>query len=164
MESKQATTPVHKNPKYRWDDNSYNPYYNKNAFKAEDLIQGFPNYDLDDLKGDDNALDYAYYFRYIFNIALVALPYFIIGGSGVAYNIWFNVDWNKLWAEGNWWLVSNTAYMIFMFLYGLAEVLELPLMMHSFHVTRMVVFNFGMFYNLCYFLSIFEWYDMLYLI
>ena len=102
-------------------------------------------------------------YTYIINIALVALPYLAFGGSGVAYNLWFNIDWNKFWAEGNWWLVSNSAYMVFTFLFGLADLLEIPMMM-PFHLTRLSVLSFGYFYNLVFYFCIFEWYDMLYLI
>jgi hypothetical protein len=97
------------------------------------------------------------------NIVFVGAPFALIGGAGVVYNLFFNIEWNKMWAEGNWWLLFNTSYLMLMYTVGLLEAFEIPIFLHSFHVSRFVLNNFALFYNTVFIILMFEWYNMLYL-
>lgn len=80
------------------------------------------------------------------------------------YNLYFNIEWNRLWAEGNWWLLFNTVYLMMMYMIGLMEAFEIPFFLHWFHVSRFFINMFALFYNTIFIIGIFVWFDELYLI
>ena len=77
------------------------------------MTDELPEYDLDDLKGDTNPLDYLSYYRFALNALLVALPWSEVALSCLGYNIYFNIAWNKIWASLNSYLVFNTFYLAY---------------------------------------------------
>lgn len=153
-----------KGPEYNWDDNNYNPYVDNKPFRSKDIVEGFPEYNLNDLEGDYNPIDWAYYFDYILNLFFIVLPYVALSSAAIFYNLGFNVLWNDFWAQGNWWLVTNTLILMITLFVGLLEFLELPIWLHSFHGTRLVTGMFCILYNFIFFIMFLEWYDMLYII
>ena len=96
------------------DDDLYDPYKNKDrGFEVEDLYDELPSYDPQNDLGDDaTLLDDAEYYKWGLNLWFLALPWTVFGALMVAWNIWFNADWNRVWAEGNFWLISNTVYIV----------------------------------------------------
>ena len=67
-------------PKYNLDEgnNEYNPYGpngGNNKIEWTDLTDELPKYNIDDLKGDTNPLDYFKYYRFIINAFLVGIPW-----------------------------------------------------------------------------------------
>ena len=106
-----------KEPKYNLDEGTheYNPYGKdgNNDIKMADLTDELPEYDLNDLQGDYNPLDYFLYYRYAINAVFVALPWITVALSMLFYNLYFNIAWNKFWASGNFYLVVNSLYMLF---------------------------------------------------
>ena len=50
--------------------------------------------------------DYFEYFRYIFNIVFIAIPWFVFSLGLLVLNIYMNIDWNEWWGEGNAWLIA----------------------------------------------------------
>ena len=151
-------------PQYDWGGDYYDPYYNDNGFYWGDVWEGLPEYNSSDLYGDTNPIDYILYYKYIINLVVFTIPYCIIGVSAVVWNLWFNIDFNRTWAEGNWWLITNTVYLLINFTIGLLDAFELPVFTHSFKITRMVVTFWAWVYNIFYFAGLFEWFDMLYIV
>jgi hypothetical protein len=129
-----------------------------------DIFEGYPEYDLADLEGDYNPVDWAYYFQYIINFIFIVLPYMMFASICIGYNLWFNIVWNEFWAEGNYWLLLNTMNLILTSFVGLLEFTELPIWLHAGHVIRLLFALFAVLYNFWYFIFVLEWYDMLYII
>lgn len=77
-----------------------------------DLTDELPEYNLDDLKGDTNVLDYFKYYRFAINAVLVAVPWTVTALACLGYNLWFNIAYNKIWASANFYLVASTLYLL----------------------------------------------------
>lgn len=82
----------------------------------------------------------------------------------VFWNVWFNVEWNRVWAYGNYWLVGNTIFILFEFFDSLGLVFELPVFLRAMRVTRYFAFWGAIAYVTAYVMSAFEWYDQLYIV
>ena len=151
---------------YGRDDDRYDPYKDSSrGFEVEDLYDELPAYDPENDLGDDaTLLDDAEYYKWGLNLWLVAVPWIIFGGLMVTWNLWFNADWNRIWAEGNFWLMSNTAYIVVQYLASILVIVELPVYLRAFRITRLWAFFSAIIYTLFYFASAFEWYDMLYIV
>jgi hypothetical protein len=108
--------------------------------------------------------DYFEYFRYIFNIVFIAIPWFVLSLGLLVLNIYMNIDWNEWWGEGNAWLIVNTVYFAIQFFISNLLALELPIFVRAFRITRFVSIWSGVLYIVVYFIAMFEWYDMLYLV
>jgi len=117
-----------------------------------------------DLAGDDNAADWLSYFKYLINVWLIAIPYTIVGLLCVIYNYYFNVEWNRMWAGGNYWLVCNTIFIIVEYIISVMDAFEFPIFVRNYKVTRLFAAIFGFLYIWSYMVTVFEWYDMLYLV
>lgn len=76
-----------------------------------DLTDELPEYDLDDLKGDYNPIDYFVYYRYGINAIVVGVPWATTALLCLGYNLYFNIAWNKIWASLNSYLVFNSFYL-----------------------------------------------------
>lgn len=97
---------------YDEDDVIYDPYNYDNDFEYDDIYEGLPHYDRDDLDGAD-VVDIIDYYRYLVNVFLVAIPWTAIAISCIGWNLYFNYKWNEVWAGGNLWLLSNTFFILF---------------------------------------------------
>jgi hypothetical protein len=149
-------------PNFKWDLDSYDPRNGKNSFEWSSLLEGFPEYDPSKLEGDSNPLDFLYYYQYLFNIGTISIPMTVIASACVGYNMWVNVDWNQGWAEGNAWLLFNTAYLMMNWAVVLPELFEMPFFMHAFHVSRMLITSAAAVYDFGYVVSLIEWLNQLY--
>ena len=127
-------------------------------------MEGLPEYDFTALNGDSDVGNWAYYYKYIFNVWLLAVPFTLLGAVCVAYNVYFNFEWNKMWASGNYWLIANTIYLVITYIIAVMEAFELPIFLRAFKVTRFLATFFSLVYIVTYFITVFEWFDMLYLI
>ena len=143
-------------------DNEYNPYRNQTTFHIDDLVDELPQYDINDLKGDYNPIDYFKYYRYLINALLVGLPWFMTAISCLVYNIYFNYEWNRYWASGNFYLVLSTIFLIYQVVNSILVVFELPIYLRAFRFTRLVSFFTAIGYNFLYLLSLFEWWGIIY--
>lgn len=150
-----------------WDydtDDYYDPYENDNDFEWDYLYEGLPEYESDDLDDDASVIDWVEYYRYIFDLAFVAIPWTVLAIACIAWNVWFNWAWNELWAGGNWWLVLNTVYIL---LQGLASIMlafELPIWLRTFRGFRFWSSAAAIMYTVAYLVMVFDWYDMLYIV
>lgn len=107
-------------------------------------------------------LDYVGYWRYIINIFVIGLPVFFMAVSGVVYNIFFNIDFNFWWAEGNAWLIGNTVWLILTAIHAIMVAFEIPFYMRMFKIGRYFgCFNAAL-YNTIYLLILADWIYMLY--
>jgi len=156
-------------PKYDTDEGNheYNPYGpngGNNDFDAADIIDELPEYNLDDLKGDTDPLDYFKYYRWAINAAVVGIPWMTTAFLAFGYNLYFNISWNKFWASGNAYLVMNSVYLFVQVLNSIPLIFELPIWLRAFRVTRILSFFSAIAYNIVYFISALEWYDQIWLV
>jgi len=159
-------------PHYNHDEGEeeYNPYgddryrINKNDLEWKDLGDDLPQYDTNDLKGDTNPFDYMKYYRWAINAVLIGLPWAITALTCLLYNLYFNWEYNRYWASGNYWLIGNTIYILWQTFASIPLVFELPLWIRAFRVARMMTFVSACLYNFVYLISFFEWYDQIYIV
>lgn len=108
-------------------------------------------------------MDYISYWRYIINIIVIGLPVFLLSCVAIGYNIFFNIDFNFWWAEGNAWLIWNSVWLILTGFHATMLAFEIPFYMRMFKVGRYFgCFNAAL-YNIIYFAMSFEWASMLYI-
>lgn len=90
----------------------YDPYNDPNSkIEADDWSRGLPEYRQEDLNEDDSWWDWIVYFKYAFNVVFIVIPMAIIETIFIGYNLFFNIEWNYWWANGNVWLLVNTVYL-----------------------------------------------------
>lgn len=70
----------------------------------EDFWSGLPDYEEESIDELDfwGILDY---FKYIFNIVFIVLPMIFVELVFIVYNLYFNIAWNRWWANGNVYLL-----------------------------------------------------------
>lgn len=127
-------------------------YYDEDydePWSYEDLFNGLPEYNPNrDLPDDVGAIGYLEYFRYIINVWLVAIPWMPMIALLAGYNVWFNVQFNDFWAEGNIWLVSNTVYLMAQGFLSVLLAFELPIWTVNFKVIRLFSLFSAVMFNL----------------
>jgi len=152
-------------PGYYAPDNYYDSNSGWDDFTWNDAAEGLPEYNPDkDLAGDENWEDWVYYFRYIINVWIIAVPYTIVGLAAVVYNLYFNIDWNKMWSGGNAWLITNSVYLILMYIVSVLEAFELPVFLSAFKVVRTIAFISAWMYVISFIVGAAEWANMLYVV
>jgi len=82
----------------------------------------------------------------------------------VGWNLYFNANWNEMWAGGNVWLMANTIYILFQGFASVMLAFELPIWLLTFRVTRFWSFVLATVYNFVFFTLALEWWDMLYIV
>lgn len=50
--------------------------------------------------------------KWFFNIWTVGVPHTLFCLASVVFNVYANIEWNDWWAQGNLFLLANTAFMI----------------------------------------------------
>ena len=152
-------------PDYYYNDDYYDPYEDDHQnFEWNDLEEGLPEYNMDDLNDDASWVDYAEYFKYIIDIAFIAIPWTIMAILCMGWNLWFNFAWNEKWAGGNFWLVFNTIYILGQGIGSIALAFELPIWLRFFRGLRFWSLVSAIMYTIVYAVNVFEWYDMLYIV
>jgi len=101
-------------------------------------------------------------FRIVFNLVFVTIPWTITAWLLWLWNIVFNSWLNRGWAEGNLWLLGNTAFATSQTLATLPLVGEF-----EFYLRRMFFFRVGsllsaIFYNFTYFFMLADWFYNIY--
>ena len=56
---------------------------------------------------------------------VVGVPFSVFMTAAIGFNIWCNVVFNDWWAEGNVYLVLQTAYMIFTSVFAVFLMFEI---------------------------------------
>ena len=100
--------------------------------------------------------------KFLWNVLFVAIPWTIWAWLLWVWNIVFNSWLNKGWAEGNFWLLGNTAFCT------IQTLLTVPLVAEfEFYLRRMFFIRTGsllaaMAYNFTYFLMLADWFYNIY--
>mmetsp|Transcript_35909 Transcript_35909/g.55134 ORF Transcript_35909/g.55134 Transcript_35909/m.55134 type:complete len:325 (-) Transcript_35909:60-1034(-) len=153
---------------YQYDpDYNSNDYYDPHSedssdFQADSLLEGLPNYDSS--QAGSSFLDEIYYYRYIINIVVLAIPWSLFAIGMIVYNFWFNIEYNDIWAGGNFWLILNSVYLVVQALVSIFDAFELPIFLLSFRVLRLFSVVLSVIYTVLFIISIVEWYSQLYIV
>ena len=151
-------------PTYYDEDTYYDPYENDNDFTWDDMYEGLPEYNTQDLDENAGWGDYFEYYRYIIDVILVGLPWTIIAVLCIGWNLWFNYAWNEVWAGGNFWLIFNTLFILYQGIASIMLAFELPIWLRTFRGSRFWSGMAAIAYTVVYLANLFEWYDMLYIV
>ena len=109
-------------------------------------------------------MDEVEYYEFVENAMMIGIPWAILGGLCVVWNLWFNADLNRWWADGQWWLVLNTFWILFAYFDSLGVIFEWPIFIRTFRVTRIIALVGAVVYNFSFLMGFFEWWDQLYLV
>ena len=124
----------------------------------------FPNY-YKEWYEIDSVWQFVLVFRWLLNLVFIAIPWAILSQLFMAYNLWFNIKWNFLWAGGNVFLLANTLYALQQGMHSVFLVIELPFWMKFNKGGRWIMFAAAMLYNLVFlgcfsdFLALLYYYD-----
>ena len=80
---------------------------------TDDLTDGLPDYNEDDIEKQDGIVDLLNYFKYLLNIFFIVIPMSFFEFLFICYNLYFNAAWNRMWANGNLYLIINTFYLFY---------------------------------------------------
>lgn len=94
--------------------------------------------------------DWIEVFAYVFNLWLVAVPWTIFGFLMVLVNIFFNIDYNKGWAEGNVFLMFNTIYALIQYTLTIPLIYEVQAWLKHAKFIRLISLAWALFYNTVY--------------
>lgn len=151
-------------PTYYDEDTYYDPYENDNDFYWSDMYEGLPEYDSDDLDENATWADTFEYYKYVADVAFIAIPWTVTALLCISWNLWFNYSWNEVWAGGNFWLMGNTIYILYQGFASIMLAFELPIWLRTFRGSRFWSAVAALLYTVVYVANIFEWYDMLYIV
>lgn len=89
-------------------------------------------------------------FRWLLNLAIIAIPWGFISQVFLFYNLFFNIDWNFIWAGGNVFLIVNTVIAVQMTMHSVLLVTELPLWIMWNKFGRWIFLGVAIVYNILY--------------
>lgn len=129
----------------------------------DDFWEGLPDYSEGEIDGLDDFWEGLDYFKYIVNIVFIVLPMILFELLFVVYNFYFNIAWNRWWANGNIYLIVNTLYLLYQCFISLLIAIEYPFFMRTFRMFRFFGLLGALYYNLLFLGIGIEWYRELYL-
>lgn len=100
--------------------------------------------------------------KWVINAWVVGIPWFIYSAAAVIWNIYFNIDFNKWWAQGNFFLIGNTLYIIIQVLVSAPLMFEIPPVLRHIKPIRMLSIISALIYNTLYFIGLADWFFGLY--
>ena len=130
---------------------------------SDDLTDGLPDYSAEGASGQDDFASILNYFKYLLNVLFIVLPMAFFEFLFLCYNLYFNAVWNRMWANGNVYLMANTAYLFYQCFISIMLALEYPFFMRSFRLFRFFSLLFAIYYNMIFGGIFLEWYRELYL-
>ena len=147
-------------PYNTWEEDAYDPDHGVWDFSWTDLFEGFPEYNTADDLSSTGAqwYDYIYYWRYVIDIVFFGIPQVIVCILAVAWNLAFNINLNDNWADGNFWLIWNTAYLIIQCIHSVLLAFEVPLYLRVLKLFRIANSMFAVVYNIIFIILAWEWY------
>lgn len=107
-------------------------------------------------------LTYMYYFRWIINLWIDAIPWTIATLVLLGFNIYLNIAWNRWWAGGNIFLILGTAYHVIMGFHSIMLVYEFPPFLRWTKWWRQIAEGIAWSTTLIYIIFIIKWVIMLY--
>lgn len=78
--------------------------------------------------------------------------------TAIIYNVGFNIAWNKWWATGNIWLISNTFFQISQSFLSIPLFFEVGIYVRHFKAFRSLSFLASIIYNAIYLFFLFDWF------
>lgn len=154
---------------YYWDPEYYYEFDDSNGdsyatdWSWESFGGGFPEYAQEDIDaiGDDpdHWFEAIYYFRYLFDLVFIVLPWFIFSLAAIGFNWFVNIEWNNWWAEGNLWLIYNTIFLELFTLHSLCLAIEWPAYLRFFRLLRWFMVWHSFWYVFFYFCAVAVWTD-----
>jgi len=130
---------------------------------SEDFTDGLPEYSEEGIEEQDDFMSLINYFRYLLNVLFIVLPMSFFEFLFICYNLYFNAVWNRMWANGNIYLMVNTVYLFYQCFISLLIALEYPFFMRTFRLFRFFGLLGAIYYNLIFTGIFMEWYRELYL-
>lgn len=106
---------------------------------------------------------YLDYFRWILNAAVFGVPFSALTFVSIIWNLWFNIELNNFWAQGNLFLVFNTLYLFMQVFLSWWLIFEIPIWLRHFKVLRVFSLFSAFWYNFAYILFMLEYYYTIYL-
>ena len=92
--------------------------------------------------------------KWIINMWVVGVPWLVLLGVIMAWNMYVNIFWNKWWAEGNFFLMGNTFYIITQALVSIPLMFEIPLFLKLIKPFRVLSLISAVIYNILFIGSI----------
>ena len=93
-------------------------------------------------------------FKWIINMWVVGVPWvFVIAVIGF-WNLYVNISWNKWWAEGNFFLMGNTLYIITQALVSIPLMFEIPSLLKFIKPFRVLSLLSAIVYNVMFVASV----------
>ena len=89
-------------------------------------------------------------FGWTLNFFFVALPWLLVLLVLNSINIYLNMHFNHNWAQGNFFLISNTFYLATQSFLSFWLVAEFPFLLKRMKLIRFISFIFAFIYNIIY--------------
>lgn len=129
------------------DPNESEKHFEDSSHRIEaQFSEEFPDYE-EEWSHVDTIWMFIKVFRWLLNLAFVAIPWGFLSQVFLIYNLWFNIKWNFLWAGGNVFLLANTIYAIQQSLHSVFLVTEVPLWMKFNKGGRWLMLALALIYN-----------------
>lgn len=103
-----------------------------------------------------------YYFRWIINLWVDAVPWTIISIMLMMWNIMVNILWNKWWAGGNLFLIGTTMYHLIFGIHSCLLIYEFPPYLRATKFWRQISAITAWITSIIYIAFIIKWLIMLY--
>ena len=92
--------------------------------------------------------------RWIINLWIVGVPWLFVLFAIFAWNMYVNIWWNKWWAEGNFFLMGNTIYIITQAAVSIPLFFEIPFLLKFIRPFRVLSLLSAVVYNITFIGSI----------
>ena len=120
--------------------------------------------DAEDWLADNHDLvTYFSYFRWIVNFLFVGIPWVAVSVIMCILNIVFNTVFTGGWADGNFFLILNTAYLLIQTILSWPLVLEIPIFINDMRFFRALSVLAAWGYSFVYILTALDWAYMLWM-
>jgi len=95
--------------------------------------------------------------RWAINAYIFGIPFTLYCFIAMIWNLFINIKWNKLWAEGNLFLLANTLYLFIQINMSLNLAFEVPFVMKMIKPFRVISFMSAVVYTAFFYGTAFEW-------
>jgi len=102
------------------------------------------------------------HYKWMINAFLVAGPISIVTVGLAGFNIYESIWWQKWWADGNWFLIGKSIYIVVQTLCSLPLIFEIDVYLRHAKTLRFLVMNLAIFYTLFYVVVGGVWYWEIY--
>lgn len=110
-----------------------------------------------------NWYEYLGYFRWVLNFLWVGIPWVFTSQMLILANFVFNIWLNQWWADGNFFLLFNTFFIIVETWGSYPLIFEIPWWIKHTRLIRVLVTGLSVMYTSVYFIALFVWVYQLWL-